>query len=286
MCKGMPINLPDGGSAAAADWRIPAASPCRRLHRRLDLRFCIPWLDRSTGAHHRSRAFQITPSVALSLSLFTIQTLSLSLQRRHVRRCSYLCAMLLCTCQIMRSAGDQSIVPPPVYPRPSKDAVSPAISARASSAATHRLFSISRSSVNRPRAPCRPQLPTPCLTHRYAPRAGWVDGAGPLRYFANMFDEHKGANAVASAVSDRVSASQTHLLTGHAVSICRCRPTARPASRASSGRAWTSSSSRGRCVTPTLTWYTIGCHCVVRPGRKLCFDSGLLATVSPCLLTG
>ena len=42
---------------------------CRRLHRRLDLRACIPWLDRSTGADHRSRAFQITPSVALSLSL-------------------------------------------------------------------------------------------------------------------------------------------------------------------------------------------------------------------------
>ena len=36
---------------------------------RLDLRACIPWLDRSTGADHRSRAFQITPSVALSLSL-------------------------------------------------------------------------------------------------------------------------------------------------------------------------------------------------------------------------
>ncbi len=35
------------------------------------LDFCayIPWLDHSTGADHRSRAFQITPSVALSLSL-------------------------------------------------------------------------------------------------------------------------------------------------------------------------------------------------------------------------
>ena len=30
---------------------------------------CISWLDHSTGADHRSRAFQITPLVALSLSL-------------------------------------------------------------------------------------------------------------------------------------------------------------------------------------------------------------------------
>ena len=32
----------------------------------LGFRSCIPWLDRSTGADHRSRAFQLTPSVALS----------------------------------------------------------------------------------------------------------------------------------------------------------------------------------------------------------------------------
>jgi len=35
----------------------------------LDFGSCILWLDHSTGADHRSRAFQITPSVALSLSL-------------------------------------------------------------------------------------------------------------------------------------------------------------------------------------------------------------------------
>ena len=35
----------------------------------LDFCACIPWLDHSTGADHRSRAFQITPSAALSLSL-------------------------------------------------------------------------------------------------------------------------------------------------------------------------------------------------------------------------
>ena len=35
----------------------------------LDFCACISWLDHSTGADHRSRAFQLTPSVALSLSL-------------------------------------------------------------------------------------------------------------------------------------------------------------------------------------------------------------------------
>ncbi len=35
----------------------------------LDFCACTSWLDHSTGADHRSRAFQITPSVALSLSL-------------------------------------------------------------------------------------------------------------------------------------------------------------------------------------------------------------------------
>ncbi len=37
----------------------------------LDFRPCISWLDHSTGADHRSRAFQLTPSVALSLSTLT-----------------------------------------------------------------------------------------------------------------------------------------------------------------------------------------------------------------------
>ena len=35
----------------------------------LDFCACIPWLNHSTGADHRSRAFQITPLVALSLSV-------------------------------------------------------------------------------------------------------------------------------------------------------------------------------------------------------------------------
>ncbi len=35
----------------------------------LDFCACVSWLNHSTGADHRSRAFQITPSMALSLSL-------------------------------------------------------------------------------------------------------------------------------------------------------------------------------------------------------------------------
>ena len=65
----LPVDKAINRSAAADDGRRPAASPCRRLRRRLDLRSCIPWLDRSTGADHRSRAFQVAPLVALSLSL-------------------------------------------------------------------------------------------------------------------------------------------------------------------------------------------------------------------------
>ena len=45
---------------------IAAADDCVDT---LDFCACTPWLDHSTGADHRSRAFQITPSVALSLSL-------------------------------------------------------------------------------------------------------------------------------------------------------------------------------------------------------------------------
>ena len=40
----------------------------------LDFCACISWLDHSTGADHRSRAFQLTPSVALSLSLSALQS--------------------------------------------------------------------------------------------------------------------------------------------------------------------------------------------------------------------
>ena len=45
---------------------VVAADDCIDL---LDFRSCISWLDHSSGADHRSRAFQLTPSVALSLSL-------------------------------------------------------------------------------------------------------------------------------------------------------------------------------------------------------------------------
>ena len=37
----------------------------------MDFRSCTSWLDHSTGADHRSRAFQLTPLVALSLSLLS-----------------------------------------------------------------------------------------------------------------------------------------------------------------------------------------------------------------------
>ena len=42
---------------------LPSSMAGCRVHKS---RSCITWLDRSTGADHRSRAFQLTPSVALS----------------------------------------------------------------------------------------------------------------------------------------------------------------------------------------------------------------------------
>ena len=64
------FNLKMNGTARSAAFS-PDGSDLLTMG--VSVTFCayIPWLDHSTGADHRSRAFQITPSVALSLSLFT-----------------------------------------------------------------------------------------------------------------------------------------------------------------------------------------------------------------------
>ena len=74
---------------------IVAADDCTDS---LDFRSCFSWLDHSTGADHRSRSFQLTPSVALSLSLSNFcYVLASSLAARHlslwalcwsIRRCT------------------------------------------------------------------------------------------------------------------------------------------------------------------------------------------------------